>query len=278
MSQQPSTSIPLRRFLLGAAVLYLLVAMLPWYRIEGRGFVVEFSGLHELGVLVGILAAYVAIWEIVRLTGVLPLDEDRGDRYSAVGGLTFGATGAVFVLQRLSEGSLAYGWLIGAVLITGVTAASVLLFSVADGPEALATFVGLRDRGDDEEPPRTPTTSARPRPRTPTAVELAAPGADRPSGDGSPGATWTGSPYARGAYASGGGRGGEAGGSPGGERGTGVARAPGASRAPTAGGASPVGRSPAGTAAAGPASAGPAPVGPGPAGIPTGERRRRSGR
>ncbi|MDO9407900.1 MAG: hypothetical protein Q7T67_05740, partial [Patulibacter sp.] len=224
MQPSPTFSGP-RRVLLSGSVLYLLAAMLPWYRIEGRGFVIEFSGLHELGVLVGILAVYVAVWELLRLTGLPPVDGERGDRFSAVGGLALGVVGAIFVLQRLSEGSLAYGWLVGAVLITAVLAASIVLFSVSGGPEALATIAGLRDREPDDGPPP-PSLSPRPRPRTPTAAELAEPGADRaatrdrsradrPAGAGRlfggepdpgtarPGAAWTGSPYARGAAARG---------------------------------------------------------------------------
>lgn len=179
-----------RKVLLGGAALYLCVATFPWYRIEGRGFVIEFSGWHELGVLVGILAIDVVAWELLRLSGYAPVDGARGDRFSALGGLVLGLVGAVFVLVRLSEGSLAYGWVLGAVVIGAIALSAVSLFVDAGGPGALAALVGRGPVVDTPGAPP-PTVAERPRPGTPTAAELREPVLPAHPG-------WRDSPYATG--------------------------------------------------------------------------------
>jgi len=189
--QQDPTKLPgPRRVLLGGAALYLVVAFLPWYRIEGLGFVIEFNGWHDLGVVVGILAIDVVAWELLRLAGYAPVDGDRGDRFSAAGGIVLGTVGAIWVLLRASEGSLAFGWLLGALIIGAVLVAASTLFSTARGPEALVALVRPPATDDAEPPPASP--KGRPRPRTPTAAELREPA----SGARPPEGGWPGSPYA----------------------------------------------------------------------------------
>lgn len=148
--------------LLGGSALLLCASLLPWYRIEGRGFVLEFSGWHDLGVLAWILTVDLLAWELLRLSPYAPVEGDRGDRFSACGGLCVSAVGGTFVLQRLADGGLGSGWYAGLVLVLALGAASVQLFADARGPQAVAAALGRTDPPHDEPGVDVPTWRPRP--------------------------------------------------------------------------------------------------------------------
>lgn len=187
--------------LLGGAALLFCASLLPWYRIEGRGFVFQFSGWHDLGVLAWILTIDLLAWELLRLSPYAPVTGDRGDRFSAFGGLCVAGVAGIFVLQRLAEGGIGTGWYAGVVLVAALGAASVRLFSDARGPQAVAAALGRAEPPVDDEldgdggpPPQAgagPAAGRRlPAPSVPLGLTDDGDGR-RPPAAGAPGPTWS---------------------------------------------------------------------------------------
>lgn len=180
-----------RMVLIAGSLLLLCASLLPWYRIEGQGFVLEFTGWHDVGVLAWILAIDLLAWELLRLTRFAPVTGDRGDRWSAVGGIVVSSATGLYVLQRLVEGGVGTGWYAGVLIVAALGTASVRLFSDARGPEALTAVLGRGappvDEGADEGPP--PQAGAGPA----TGRRLPAPSAPLGLGAGEeePGRAWS---------------------------------------------------------------------------------------
>ncbi|MEV4423571.1 hypothetical protein AB0L40_26920, partial [Patulibacter sp. NPDC049589] len=140
--QELSTLSGPRKVLLGGAALLVANSTLPWYRIEVRGFAFELSGWHELGILAWVLAIVLLVWELGRLTSLVELPGDRGDRWSSVAGMSAAFVGLLFVLRRLLDGDLGYAWVSGAVLVAAVGSAAWTLFVGARGLDALSARFG----------------------------------------------------------------------------------------------------------------------------------------
>lgn len=131
-----------RRALLLSAALLPVAATLPWYRFEGDGFVLQLSGWHDLGVVAWILAVDLVVWELLRIAGVVRIDRDRGDRWSAAVGGLVALVGGVFALQRVVDGALGWGWIPGTVLIGGLAWAAARTFLDAGGPATIGLAAG----------------------------------------------------------------------------------------------------------------------------------------
>jgi hypothetical protein len=155
-----------RRVLLGCAALLVAVSTLPWYHYSVRGLTFEQSGWHEIGVLAWILAAEVVVWEVVRVARLAPIGGDRGDRYSAVGGMATAFVGLLFVLRRGIDGDLGYAWILGAILIAGLGWASWILFIASAGPAAVDARLGRGPAPEESRP-----DDGRPAPVRPAPAE-----------------------------------------------------------------------------------------------------------
>ncbi|WP_026910052.1 hypothetical protein [Patulibacter minatonensis] len=151
-----------RRVLLGSAALLFAVSFLPWFHYSSRGVTLEVDGWSGVGVLAWILALEVVVWELVRAARISPVGGDRGDRYSAVGGLATAFVGLLFVLRRAFDGDLGYGWVPGTMLVAALAWASWILFLSSSGPAAIDARLG---RG--EAPPESRPDDGRPAPVRP---------------------------------------------------------------------------------------------------------------
>lgn len=173
-----------RKALLAAAVLLPFIGALPWYRFEGQGFVVEYSGWQDLGVVAWILAIDLVAWELLRASGIAPVDRERGDRWSGAVGLLAAAFGGVFALDRAVDGALAWGWIPGTVLLGVLVWAALRVFVDARGPEAVAAAFGSGALpADEERPPPVGTSADRATGGSPGAAARSRPPWRRSAGD-----------------------------------------------------------------------------------------------
>jgi hypothetical protein len=136
-----------RKITLGAGVLLLLDSFLPWYHASAGPFSVSLSGWHQLGTLAWLLLIVLLVWEGARIAGVAPVAGRRADLFSAVGALVVVAVGAIFVIQRLSDGSLGIGFFLGVLLLVALGATAFQTFKESGGADAVRQEVDdRRDR------------------------------------------------------------------------------------------------------------------------------------
>lgn len=126
-----------RKLLLGGGILLFINSFLPWYHASFMGTSVSANGWHQLGTLAWIVLLVVLIWEAARIAGMTPVEGRQADLASASGVLISVLFGVIFLIQRLSDGSLGIGFWIGLVLLAVVAYAAFQLFTASGGQAAL---------------------------------------------------------------------------------------------------------------------------------------------
>ncbi|MGX6447522.1 hypothetical protein ACVU7I_05560 [Patulibacter sp. S7RM1-6] len=136
--QQDLTALPTsRKLLLGAALLLLVDSFLPWYHVSVGPFSASASGWHQLGTVAWVLLILLLVWEGARVAGVVPVPERRADLYSAAAAGLVVLFGAIFVIQRLADGSLGVGFFLGLVLLVVLAVAAFQAFQAGGGSAAV---------------------------------------------------------------------------------------------------------------------------------------------
>jgi hypothetical protein len=126
-----------RRVFLGSALLLLIDSFLPWYHASLGPFSVSLSGWHQLGRVAWVLLLLLLIWEAARVTDMAPVRGGRADLYSSAGALAVVTVGAVFCVQRLADGNLGFGFVLGVVLLIVLGVTSYAAFQASGGRAAL---------------------------------------------------------------------------------------------------------------------------------------------
>jgi len=122
--------------LLGSAVVLLINSFLPWYHASFMGVSVSEGGWHQMGTIAWILVIALLVVEGARVMGALPLDAARGALASAGVGALAVLFGVIFVIQRLSDGYLGFGFYIG---IVGLIALAYGLFDLVKSGKVMDT-------------------------------------------------------------------------------------------------------------------------------------------
>ena len=146
--QQDLAALPsTRKITLGAGVLLLIDSFLPWYHASAGPFSVSLAGWHQIGTIAWILLIALLIWEGTRIAGVAPVTGRRADLFSAVGALVVVAVGVIFVIQRLSDGNLGFGFWLGVLLLIAVGVTAFTTFKESGGADAVRQEIDdRRDR------------------------------------------------------------------------------------------------------------------------------------
>jgi hypothetical protein len=147
-----------RRILLVAALVLLVDSFLPWYHvsIDALGVHVSSSasGWHEVGTVVWLLTIVLLVVEACRLFAVLPLDEARAELVTL--GLTAATLlfGLIYVIQRLSDGHLGFGFYIGVIALVALGYGAFAMYRSGD---AMTTLKNLQAPGGNDAgtPPTT---------------------------------------------------------------------------------------------------------------------------
>lgn len=111
--QLANLSMP-RKLLLGAGVFLLICSFLPWYHVSIGGLGgASANGWHGVGVVTWLLVIALLAVEGSRIAGVLPLKEGQAELASlgAAGGAV--VFGVIYVIARLSDGYLGFGFYLG---------------------------------------------------------------------------------------------------------------------------------------------------------------------
>jgi hypothetical protein len=137
-----------RKILVVAALVLLVDSFLPWYHVSVSALGVHVSanasGWHEVGTVVWLLTIVLLVAEATRIFGVLPLDDARAELLSlAIAALTL-LFGLIYVIQRLSDGHLGYGFYIGIVAMVALGYAAFGMYREGD---AMTTLKNLQSPG-----------------------------------------------------------------------------------------------------------------------------------
>lgn len=133
-STKNSSSSAARKIILGAAVVLLINSFLPWISIDFGPFgSATANGWHGIGVIAWLFVIAVLVLEGTRLAGVLPLSESRADLASLASSVVAILFGLIFVIIRLVDGFLGFGFFIGlvALIVLGFGAFSLYRTSTA---------------------------------------------------------------------------------------------------------------------------------------------------
>jgi hypothetical protein len=147
-----------RKVLLVAALVLLVDSFLPWYHVSVSALGVHVSanasGWHEVGTVVWLLTIVLLVVEACRIFGVLPLDEARGELLSlAVAAITL-VFGVIYVIQRLSDGHLGFGFYIGVVALVALAYGAYGMYRAGD---AMSTLKNLQSSGGGSDAGAPPT-------------------------------------------------------------------------------------------------------------------------
>jgi hypothetical protein len=135
-SQLKALSTP-RKVFLAAAVLLLIDSFLPWYHASVGPFSASLSGWHQLGTFAWVLLIALLVWEGARLAGVARVSRGKADLYSSLGALAVVAVGAIFCVQRLTDGALGIGFWLGVVLLIVLGVTAYRAFQASGGRDAV---------------------------------------------------------------------------------------------------------------------------------------------
>jgi hypothetical protein len=139
-----------RRILLVAALVLLVASFLPWYHVSIFGVSANASGWHEVGTVAWLLTIVLLVVEACRLFGVLPLDSARAELLSlAVAAATL-LFGLIYVIQRLSDGHLGFGFFVG---VVGLVALALGAFGMYRDGDAATTLRNLQSSRGGGTPP-----------------------------------------------------------------------------------------------------------------------------
>jgi len=128
--------------LLGAAVVLLIDSFLPWYHASFMGVSVSEGGWHQMGTIAWILVIALLAVEGARVMGALPLDEAKGALASAGVGALAVLFGVIYVIQRLSDGYLGFGFWIG---IIGLIALAYGVFELVRSGNVMDTVKSMQN-------------------------------------------------------------------------------------------------------------------------------------
>ncbi|MEV4421126.1 hypothetical protein AB0L40_14270 [Patulibacter sp. NPDC049589] len=143
--QQDLAALPTtKKLFLGSAVLLLVDSFLPWYHVSFGGVSVSEGGWHQFGSITWIVLIALLVWEGVRIAGAAPIEGRRADLFSSVGALAVVVLGVIFVLQRISDGSLGFGFFLGVILLVGLGYSAFQTFQASGGAEAVRHEVDER--------------------------------------------------------------------------------------------------------------------------------------
>ena len=144
-AQQDLAALPTsRKITLGAAVLLLVNSFLPWYHASFGGISVSENGWNQLGTVAWLVLIVLLVWEALRLAGVVNVVGARADLFSAIGALAVVVVGAIYVIQRISDGSLGIGFFFGIVLLVALGATAWGSFQSSGGTDAVRAEVDAR--------------------------------------------------------------------------------------------------------------------------------------
>jgi len=133
-----------QKILFGAALVLLIDSFLPWYHASFMGVSVSENGWHQLGTLTWILIIVLLALEGARVAGALPLDAARGALASAGVGALAILFGVIYVIQRLSDGYLGFGFWIG---IIGLIALAYAVFDLVKSGDVINTAKNMQTKG-----------------------------------------------------------------------------------------------------------------------------------
>lgn len=133
-----------RRVYLGSAVLLFLNSFLPWYHVSAFGVSASEGGWHQFGAIAWIVLVGLLVVEGLRLAGILNLPESRAALLSSVVALVVVVLGAIFVLQRISDGSLGFAFFLGVILLIALGSTALTAFRESGGTAAVKREVDER--------------------------------------------------------------------------------------------------------------------------------------
>lgn len=140
-----------RKIVLGSAVVLLISSFLPWYHfsIDLGPFGSSSSsanGWHSVGVVAWLLVIALLALEGTRIAGVLPLEKGRAELATAA---TAGAAvlfTLIFVIVRLSDGFLGFGFFIGLIAMLVLAFGTFGLFRSGSAMSAMKDLQGSKGR------------------------------------------------------------------------------------------------------------------------------------
>lgn len=110
-----------RKLIAGAGVVLLIDSFLPWYHFSVGGFGgASASGWHGVGVVAWLFVIALLAVEGTRIAGVLPLEEGRADIATLAGAAGTVLFGLIYVLIRLTDGYLGFGFFIGVIALAAL--------------------------------------------------------------------------------------------------------------------------------------------------------------
>ncbi|MFA4927045.1 MAG: hypothetical protein WC558_00905 [Patulibacter sp.] len=175
-SELASLSAP-RKLLLASGLLLLINSFLPWYHISIFGTSVSENGWNQLGTLVWIVLIATLIWEGVRIARVAPVEGQRADLITTgLAGLTL-VLGVIYVIIRLSDGSLGFGFWLGVLLFIVFGYAVVQLFQASGGQAAVREVQAEAQRRAQQQQTQQPPAAP---PATPPATPQQPPAGQQP--------------------------------------------------------------------------------------------------
>lgn len=131
-----------RKIALAAAVVLLIDSFLPWYHISiGVIGSVNASGWHGVGVVAWLLTIVLLALEGSRIAGMLPLDDARAELATLAAAAGVVLFGLIYVIVRLSDGYLGFGFYIGLVALVVLAVGAFGMFRSGD---AMGTLKNLQ--------------------------------------------------------------------------------------------------------------------------------------
>ncbi len=135
-SELASLSAP-RKLLIASGLLLLINSFLAWYSASAFGVTFTQNGWNQLGTLVWIVLIATLVWEGVRIAGVAPIQGQRADLATAgLAGLTL-VLGVIYLIVRLTDGSLGFAFWLGLLLFVVFGFAIAQLFQASGGQAAV---------------------------------------------------------------------------------------------------------------------------------------------
>lgn len=130
-----------RKIVAGAGAVLLINSFLPWYHVSLGGFGgVSANGWHGVGVVTWLFVIALLAVEGTRLAGVLPWKDEQSDVVllaASAGAVLFGL---IYVIVRLSEGHLGFGFYIGVLGLAALGFGAFRLFQAGDALAVLKSW------------------------------------------------------------------------------------------------------------------------------------------
>lgn len=139
-----------RMIVLVSAVVLLINSFLPWATVDLGPFgSVSTNGWHGVGVVAWLFTIVLLVLEIARRTAVLPLAEQRADLAVLATAAAVVLFGLIYVIIRLIDGYLGFGFFIG---LIGLIVLAVSAVSLSRSSTAVEELKNLRaSMGDGAE-------------------------------------------------------------------------------------------------------------------------------